>query len=120
MTGEELLKMRDYLAKMCKQYDDSIHVMVAQRKNGKCFTLEDHIAGLVYAQLTNQTKWSRIVPHLKEIDNLFFSYDVEKIKGKSLVNCHKCLIANYTYRRINMIRRPSLRYNIDNRCRDPA
>ena len=83
MTGEELLKMRDYLTQMCKQYDDSIHVMVAQRKNGKCFTLEDHIAGLVYAQLTNQTKWSRIVPHLKEIDALFFNYDPKKIKSMS-------------------------------------
>lgn len=83
MNGQALLLMRDYLKDMCLQYDDSIHVMVAQRKQGKKFSLSDHVAGLIYAQLTNQTKWSRIVPHLKEIDNLFFSYDVEKIKGKS-------------------------------------
>ena len=33
-----------------------------------------------YALLTNQTKWCRIVPHLREVDELFFHYDPEKIK----------------------------------------
>lgn len=80
MTGAELLKMRDYLSRACAQYDDAIHVMVAKRKAGKTFSLEDHIAGLIYAQLTNQTKWSRIVPHLKEIDELFFHYNPQEIK----------------------------------------
>lgn len=83
MKGHELLLMRDYLKDQCLQYDDAIHVMVAKRKAGKKFSLSDHIAGLIYAQLTNQTKWSRIVPHLKEIDQLFFSYDVDKIKTQT-------------------------------------
>ena len=82
MSYEYILQMRNYLVANCLQYDDAIHVMVAQRNSGKKFSLENHIAGLIYSQLTNQTKWSRIVPHLKEIDALFFHYDPEKIKEK--------------------------------------
>jgi len=82
MGNTFILHMRDYLVANCLQYDDAIHVMVAQRNAGKVFSLENHIAGLVYAQLTNQTKWSRIVPHLKEIDALFFHYDPQRIKEK--------------------------------------
>ena len=34
---------------------------------------------MIYALLTNQTKWIRIEPHLEEIRELFFDYDPEKI-----------------------------------------
>lgn len=80
MTSNDLFLMKEFLINNCLQYDDAIHVMVAKRKSGKHFSFEEHIAALVYAQLTNQTKWSRIVPHLSEIDELFFYYDPEKIK----------------------------------------
>lgn len=82
MNGKDLLLMREYLTAQCLQYDDTIHVMVAKRKAGKDFSLEEHIAALVYAQLTNQTKWSRIVPHLAEIDALFFHYDPKQIQKR--------------------------------------
>lgn len=80
MNGNDILLMRDYLTANCLQYNDTIHVMVAERKAGKQFSFEEHIAALVYAQLTNQTKWNRIVPHLAEIDALFFHYDPLEIK----------------------------------------
>ena len=83
MTGHELLSMKEYLISNCLQYEDAIHVMVAKRKAGKTFSLEEHIAAFVYAQLTNQTKWSRIVPHLAEIDTLFFNYSLEEIMRHS-------------------------------------
>lgn len=83
MTGNDLLSMRNYLIANSLQYNDAINVMVAKRKAGKVFTLEEHIAAFVYAQLTNQTKWSRIVPHLEEIDALFFHYDLQEIKKRS-------------------------------------
>lgn len=83
MTGNDLLSMRDYLITNSLQYNDAINVMVAERKAGKVFTHEEHIAALVYAQLTNQTKWSRIVPHLEEIDALFFNYNPQEIKKHS-------------------------------------
>lgn len=34
---------------------------------------------MIYAKLSNQTKWSKKVPKLKEIDKLFFDYDKGKI-----------------------------------------
>ena len=80
MNGNDILLMKSYLTTNCLQYDDAIHVMVAERKNGKQFSFAEHIAALVYAQLTNQTKWSRIVPHLSEIDALFFHYDPQEIQ----------------------------------------
>ena len=83
MNGNDILLMRDYLTANCLQYNDTIHVMVAERKAGKQFSFEEHIAALVYAQLTNQTKWNRIVPHLAEIDALFFHYDPLEIKKHS-------------------------------------
>ena len=82
MPYDYIFQMRTYLSSSCLQYDDAIHIMVAQRNNGKVFSLENHIAGLIYSQLTNQTKWSRIVPHLNEIDALFFHYDPQKIKER--------------------------------------
>ena len=50
------------------------------RKNGKVFDTSDHIRGLIYAQLSNQAKWKNIAPHLDEIDNIFYQYDIEKIR----------------------------------------
>ena len=79
MTGTDLLSMRKYLAENCLQYSDAIHVMVERRQQGMVFALENHISALIYAQLTNQTKWSRIVPHLEEINQLFFNYDADEI-----------------------------------------
>ncbi|WP_026507234.1 hypothetical protein [Butyrivibrio sp. MC2013] len=53
---------------------------VIDREHGKEFDLEDHIRALIYALLTNQRKWSDVEPKLPQIDNLFFNYDLEKIK----------------------------------------
>lgn len=80
MNGTEILMMREYLVANSLQYDDEIHIKVAERKEGKQFSFEEHIAALVYAQLTNQTTWSRIVPNLDKIDELFFYYDPYEIK----------------------------------------
>ena len=83
MTGKDILLMKEYLNANCLRYDDAIHVRVAERIAGKRFSLEEHISALVYAQLTNRTKWSRIVPHLSKIDELFFYYDPKEIKKHS-------------------------------------
>lgn len=80
MTGNDVLLMRSYLISNSLRYNDAINAKVAERKIGKVFSLEEHIAALIYAQLTNQTKWSRIVPHLAEIDELFFYYNPQEIK----------------------------------------
>jgi hypothetical protein len=52
---------------------------IKYRQSGKIFTFSEHIKGLVYSQLTNQTKWVNIEPNLNKIDDLFFNYDKQKI-----------------------------------------
>ncbi|MFA7673669.1 MAG: hypothetical protein WCY62_07435 [Clostridia bacterium] len=52
---------------------------IYERHNGKTYTFSDHLKGLIYAQLSSQTKWINIEPHLDVIDALFFQYDRKKI-----------------------------------------
>lgn len=75
-----LADIRTYLESKGLRYDDTIDKSIAARKNGKVYALPDHIRGLIYSLMTNQTEWSRVVPHLSEIDKIFFDYDVEKLK----------------------------------------
>ena len=76
-----LHQIREYLMHRGIITDDSIVAAVGERQKGKYWLLADHIRALVYSQLTNQTKWSRIVMRLQEIDQLFFDYDPERIKN---------------------------------------
>lgn len=80
MNAETITSMRHYLTENGVRYNDSISAMVVRRNQGDVFSFTEHLSALIYAMLTNQTKWSRIVPHLREIDELFFHYDPEKIK----------------------------------------
>lgn len=52
---------------------------VTLREHGKNFSFEEHLRALIYALLTNQRRWSDVVPKLPQIDNLFYNYDVSKI-----------------------------------------
>jgi hypothetical protein len=77
-----------FLDKICKylesnglMYPDVLNDAVGARKAGKVFELSDHLRGLVYSLLSNQTPWRRIVSHLPEIDALFFNYDANKVKN---------------------------------------
>ncbi len=49
-------------------------------KNGHVFSKEEHLKGLIYAQLSNQRPWEGIVPHFSEIDGIFFAYNYDEIK----------------------------------------
>lgn len=74
--------IRSFLkSKSMEFYNDVFELAVSERKSGKHFSFSSHLKGLIYALLSNQTKWSRIKPHLKDIDKLFFYYETEKIKA---------------------------------------
>lgn len=51
------------------------------RKNGKKFSDKEHLQALIYALLSNQTKWSNIAPKLELIKDIFFNYDLDKVKN---------------------------------------
>lgn len=76
--------MKEYLESVLPGFtidsSDESYYPVTDRKNGKKFKMSDHIRGLIYAQLSNQRKWSYVEPHLDEIDKIFFEYDIDKIK----------------------------------------
>ena len=76
-----LLQMQEYFESRNINFDDTLVRQIAERKAGRSWSLSEHVQALIYAQLTNQTKWSRIAPHLKEIDGLFFQYEPEKLKS---------------------------------------
>lgn len=74
-----LMVIRNYLESKGLIYNSSLTAEIKKRKNGKKYTIRDHIRGMVYFMLSHQTKWYRIEPHLPEIDELFYNYDPDKI-----------------------------------------
>ena len=54
-----------------------------RRKKGKEFTLSDHIKGLIYSLLSNQRPWKSIVANMDKIENIFYDFDVDKIKAEN-------------------------------------
>ena len=77
--GTYLETIRSFLESKGLGYDTSLAAEIEKRKAGKHYTIQDHIRGMVYSMLTNQTKWYRVEPHLQEIDKLFYDYDPDKI-----------------------------------------
>lgn len=80
MDKEILLKIREYIeqnniAKIGEQKSK-----MQLRAEGKVFTLEEHLQGMIYSFLSAQTVWANIENHFTDIDKLFFGYDKEKIK----------------------------------------
>ena len=74
-----IIIMKEYLTDRGVLYDSSLAEEISSRSAGKKYTINDHVHAMIYALLTNQTKWIRIEPHLEEIRELFFDYDPEKI-----------------------------------------
>ena len=79
--GKYLSVIRDFLESKGLGYNTSLTAEIEKRKAGKQYTIRDYIRGMIYALLSNQTKWYRVEPHLPEIDELFYNYDSEKILG---------------------------------------
>lgn len=74
--------IKEYLFANAKLSDRSQIIEAEKRKNGKEYFIKEHIKGMVYSLLSNQTPWIRIEPHLPEIDNLFGGYDPSFITEK--------------------------------------
>ncbi|WMJ76888.1 MULTISPECIES: hypothetical protein [unclassified Sedimentibacter] len=98
-----LLTMRKYLLRNNLLHSNSFPNYVAERRNGRVFTFQEHLRGLIYSQLSAQVQWQRVEQHLKEIDNLFFDYDCDEIlkhnsdyfiKGIKMLKCGSRCTAN--------------------------
>lgn len=71
--------IRTFLESKGLGYNTALMAEIKKRKAGKQYTIQDHVRGMVYSMLTNQTKWHRVEPHLPEIDKLFYGYDPNKL-----------------------------------------
>ncbi|MDP3385786.1 MAG: hypothetical protein Q8S24_01025 [Eubacteriales bacterium] len=78
-----LFKIRDFLESKGLRYESTLNNQIKDRNEGKKYAKWEHIRALIYAMLTNQTKWHRIEPHFAEIDVLFFDYDPVILKSTS-------------------------------------
>ncbi len=53
---------------------------VIRRKNGETFDIEDHIAGMVYALLSNQRPWKAISDNYELIKEIFHNFDPDYLQ----------------------------------------
>ena len=53
---------------------------VIRRKNGEFFCFEDHIAGMVYALLSNQRPWKAISDNYENIKDIFHNFDPDYLQ----------------------------------------
>ena len=54
---------------------------VRKRKNGESFNFEDHIAGMVYALLSNQRPWKAIEDNYETIRKIFHDFDPDYLQN---------------------------------------
>ncbi len=112
-NADLLFAIQGFLQSRGLQYENSIDAAIKERLNGKSYCLSDHVKGLIYSLLTNQTSWKRIVPHLEEVDDIFFQYDIERIKATSPVYFSDALFAIKCGNRKTAAQMAALTYNID-------
>ena len=72
----ETLKYNDYEI----QEIVTVHA-VKKRNNGKVFCLEDHIAGMIYALLSNQRPWKTIEDNYEAIRNIFHAFNPDYLQS---------------------------------------
>lgn len=86
-----LFLIRDFLTGKGLLYDSPLPGEIKLKNAGKTYHIEDHIRGMVYALLSNHTKWSRIDPHLPTIDQLFLDYNPQMLLQTSPIDLREGL-----------------------------
>lgn len=81
MKKEIILTIKEYLENKGVISDAGNEVVLMnQRRDGKEFSLEEHIRGMVYSLMSAQTVWANIEKNKKNIDRIFKNYNPEWIK----------------------------------------
>lgn len=80
MNREVLLRIKDYLKKNGIADINVEKSKMQLRAEGKTFSTEEHLQGLIYSLLSAQTVWANIERNFDNIDRLFFFYDINEIK----------------------------------------
>ena len=80
-----------YLEERNLRYTEPNIELARDRKNGKKFTLQEHIRAMVLSFLSNQREWKDIEENITEIDKIFFDYIPEKIEEHTAEYFEKAL-----------------------------
>ncbi len=80
--------LESYMPKKYPQFGQIIDTMKKENYDYKkdwvivkdSYTMNEHIGGIVYAQLSNQRPWKPIAEHFKDIDAIFHGFDPEYLK----------------------------------------
>ena len=80
MDKSIFFKVKDYLKANGIADIDGKKSKVQLRAEGKSFSMEEHLQGVIYSLLSAQTVWANVEKNFKSIDNLFDSYQIDKIK----------------------------------------
>ena len=79
MKADELLKVKDYLENKNIIKITNEVTQMHLREQGKIFSLEEHIKGLIYSLMSAQTVWANIERNKPKIDRIFFDYQPDRI-----------------------------------------
>lgn len=82
MNKNTVIKVKNYLEDMGIVKISGEITPMDLRKNGKKFSLEEHIQGMIYSLMSAQTVWANIERNKPNIDRIFFEYNPEKILEK--------------------------------------
>ena len=80
MDKNVFLKIKDYLKSKGIADIDGEKSKMQLRKEGKTFSTEEHLHGMIYSLLSAQTVWGNIEKNFSNIDMLFDGYNIEQIK----------------------------------------
>lgn len=79
MNKETVIKVKEYLEKRNIVNITGEITPMDLRKNGKSFTTEEHLQGMIYSLMSAQTVWANIERNKPNIDRIFFNYNLEEI-----------------------------------------
>lgn len=103
----------EYLKNRVEDIDTTILEAVEARKNGKIFSFEEHLKGLIFSLLSSQRSWSEIHANRSYIEKLFFNFDKEKIKNTNYMYFVQELKARRLGNRAINQQMKSLKHNIE-------
>lgn len=104
------------LSEFLKDYpklDTSILDAVETRKNGKSFSIKEHIRGMIFSLLSNQRDWGAIYENKKVIEQIFFNFDKNKLKNTDYMYFVNALKSRKLANRSINAQMQNLKYNIE-------
>lgn len=105
--------LEKYLKDKVQGIDLTILEAVEVRKNGKRFSIKEHIRGMIFSLLSNQRDWVAIYENKKIIEQIFFNFDKNKLKNTDYMHFVNALKSRKLANRSINAQMQNLKYNIE-------